>query len=150
MRNLPPMLQPPCFPCRFLTPTRDRHSFPGTWIFPTHSYFPAKNKLSPKHLWPHSALTNALWERLVRQFLSQEGNQFRWMTGELATSVCRGRRTVHVKAPHDGSTRCCSREQADAALAVAAVCGWREHSKLPNPETVCLTVVNLLSKHLTL
>ena len=37
------------------------------------------------------------------------------MTGELATSVCRGRGTIRVKALHDGSTQCCSREQADAA-----------------------------------
>ena len=53
----------------------------------------------------------------------KEGDKLKWMTEELATSVCRGRGTIHVKALHDGSSRSCSQERADAALAAAAMPG---------------------------
>lgn len=41
----------------------------------------------------------------------KEGYKLKWMTEELATSVCRGRGTIHVKALHDGNSRSCSQER---------------------------------------
>lgn len=151
-----------CHPCcdhraspAISNPMRDRHRFPGTWIFPTHSYFPAKNKLSPKQLMAP---------------LSTEKYTMR-KTGTLVSLTGRKQIQVddwgtrHVRVPWQGNNSCKSTSRWEHTMLLSMLlsgAGWcctggcsrmgltwaqqAPHTR----ETACLTAVSLLSKHLIL
>lgn len=130
MQNLSSMLRSPCFPCHFPTPMRDRHRFPGTWIFPTHSYFPAKNKLSPKQLMAPLS---------TEKYTMRKTGTLVSLTGRKQIQVDDWG-TCHVSVPWQGNNSCKSTSRWEYTMLLSgagwrcAAWGWREHSKLPKPE----------------
>ena len=151
MQNLSSMLRSPCFPCHFPTPMRDRHRFPGTWIFPTHSYFPAKNKLSPKQLMAPLS---------TEKYTMRKTGTLVSLTGRKQIQVDDWG-TCHVSVPWQGNNSCKSTSRWEYTMLLSGA-GWRctggcsrvgltwAQQAPQTRETACLTVVSLLSKHLIL
>lgn len=148
MQTLSSMQQSSCLLCHYLTPPRVTERLPGTWLFPTKSYLPAKYMHYPSNgqaHWTWRDTHKSLW--IHSSFIRKQTQTDGWGTCHVIVWWHRNNSSKSISRwePQLGC-----QAWADV-LTAAAILGWPENNK-PSQirKTVYMTGANPLNKCLIL